>query len=105
MEGYLFDGPKYITKGVKEELPPVLVRYLWSLIEKRKAVGIPMDYLQVFTISSIMKDNKEAFFVTHSQETPPHRQVYQLNSFVKAYGKIFVIDDVDHVTMMLAHEY
>lgn len=106
MESYLFNGPKYITKGINEDLPAILVMYLWNLIEKRKKDKvIPMDYLQVFTLSCEVENEKEILVITQSQEVPPNQKTYKLCHFPKAIGKIFVFDSGEYITMMFAYEY
>jgi len=56
MEGYKFTGDKYMTRRIKEELPAVLVGYMWGLIEERKKnKNVPMDYLQVFNLNPEIK--------------------------------------------------
>lgn len=106
MQEYKFAGDKYMTRGIKEEMPAVLVGYIWGLIEERKRnKRIPMDYLQVFKLKPMIKNDEEILMITHSQEEPSYKEVHQLNHFTKIAESIFVIDDKKHVTMMLAEEY
>lgn len=106
MKSCSFTGDKYMTRGIKEELPAVLVGYMWGLIEERKKnVNVPMDYLQVFKLESQIEDNNEILMIKHSQEKPFYEDIHQLNYFTRVEGKIFVIDDGNHVTMMFAEEY
>lgn len=105
MKGYTFQGARYITRGISD-LPTVLIMYLWMLIDERKTdENLPMDYLQVFELKPINKHGKVYLSITHSQEVPHYKTEHLLQNFVGVKGKIFVIDDVDHVTMLLAEEY
>ena len=60
----------------------------------------PKDYLQVFEISGAHDKVK----VIHTQEEPEYRREYLWDAPVFC-GKIFVIDDGDHSTMLLVEEY
>ena len=44
-------------------------------------------------------------FVKHRQEVPPYEETFIVGGMGTYIGKIFVIDDGDHSTMMLAEEY
>ena len=101
-----FTGTKYMTRGIEERLPAVLVGYLWALVERLKSnKDTPMDYLQVFELEMVVKGDEKLLNITHRQEEPAYQATYQLTCFPNATGKIFVIDDGDHVTMMFADEY
>lgn len=106
MISYTFTADRYITKGINEDVPAVIVMYLWNLIEERKKDNsVSMDHLQVFELHGEVQDNVNHLVITHRQEQPPYEKVYKLDHLAKVRGKIFVIDDIDHVTMMLAEEY
>lgn len=107
MENYSFNGAKYMTKGICEGLPAVLVMYLWECIkERKKDKAIPMDYLQVFTLSCEIENKRKILIIKQRQEVPPYQKMYKLHDFAKVGGrKIFVIDSGDYVTMMFADEY
>ena len=60
------------------------------------------DYLQVFRLSEHEGRQK----IIHSQEQPDYRDEIITPIFVSPVeAKIFVIDDGDHSTMLLANEY
>ena len=48
---------------------------------------------------------KSSQFVKHRQEVPPYEETFVAKGASTYIGKIFVIDDGDHSTMMLAEEY
>ena len=94
----MFDNKKYITRGVTAEIPLELQLLLWKLIGN---LSVEKDYLQVFNCSS--ENGKQK--IEHIQEEPEYKKEYQLKTDTFFNGKIFVIDDGDHSTMMLAEEY
>lgn len=63
------------------------------------------DYLQVFDLSIVENDKKKLQKIIHSQEEPEYRKEYILEFADPVETKIFVIDDEDHSTMLLAEEY
>lgn len=107
MENYKFEGNKYVTKCIYEELPAVLVMYLWDLIEdrKRSSPKISMDYLQIFDLRYEIINGENTLVIIHSQEQPPYREAHYLRYNKNITCKIFVIDSIDYTTMLLSHEY
>ena len=89
---------RYITKGVQSEIPAVLQIFMWDCIS---ALPEPKDYLQIFRLSSV--DGKQK--IVHEQEQPEFKREYILNLPEPVNAKVYVIDDVDHCTMLLAEEY
>ena len=62
----------------------------------------PKDYLQVFTCTE--SDGKQK--IEHIQEEPEYQREYLINIDAPYFiGKIFVVDDETHSTMLLAEEY
>ena len=93
-------GQRYVTKGIDESIPFDLVTFMWSVIDELKATR-KLDYLQVFTL----KINKKIQVIEHCQEVPPYNKTYNILYENPIVAKIFVIDDSDHETMLLAEEY
>ncbi len=89
---------RYITKGVQSEIPIVLQLFMWDCIN---AVPEPKDYLQIFRLS--IYDGKQK--IIYEQEQPEFKREYILNLPEPVNAKVYVIDDVDHCTMLLAEEY
>lgn len=102
MQKYKVNKERYITKGIKETLSTEITLYLWSLIEDLEKAGIPLDYLQVFEIFSEAKDMVK---IVHSQEIPPYKKVHRIKLQENIKGKVFVIDDITHATMLMDYEY
>ena len=98
----MFKNERYLTAGIALTLPPWLVFMLWDLIDEMKT---PVDYLQVFSVSCEEKDGLSHLTIVHSQENPEYSQTYTAVTQDKVTAKIFVIDDGDHSTMLLAEEY
>ena len=87
-----------MTKGVMSEIPFALQLFLWLLIEK---LPEPKDYLQVFRLS--VCDNGQ--HIIHEQEEPQYHKEYDYQIDNPVTAKVYVIDDGDHCTMLLAEEY
>ena len=97
----MFQNERYITSGIANELSLVLQATLWQLIDE---MDVPeKDYLQVFKLSGSGSEQ----IIIHEQEQPEYKREHHIklcgaSGFV---GKIFVIDDGGHSTMMKASEY
>ena len=103
---YEFNRKKYITKGIAETLSPELQLFLFSCIDTmRIKTDGQLDYLQVFRLETVTENNISLLYIRHEQEQPKCSMKYILSTDVIINCKIFVIDDIDHVTMLLAEEY
>ena len=78
----------------------LLQLFMWQCIDEMK---VPKDYLQVFEFT--LENGKQK--IIHSQEQPEYKREYLLKLTDTPFyiGKIFVIDDGEHSTMLLASEY
>ena len=92
------DKSRYLTRGVQAEIPFELQLVMWSCIDE---LPDPKDYLQVFRFS--VSEGKQ--LLSHEQEQPEYKKEYVLNSRTAIIQKIYVIDDGDYSTMLLAEEY
>lgn len=94
-----FNNQRFITKGVEANISPLLQLFLWQCID---SMPQPKDYLQVFELSA--KEGKQK--ILHSQEVPEYQREYLFTADAPFFiGKVFVIDDESHSTMLLAEEY
>lgn len=95
-----FQEQRYLTKGIKEHLDVNLQITLWRLIEN---LDIEVDYLQVFELEQL-PDRK--IQITHKQEEPEYKSI-TVHSGVLPVNKlkIYVIDDFQYSTMLLADEH
>lgn len=103
----MFDANRYLTRGIDNSIPPELVVFLWQLIDERKIIGHELDYLQVFNLSSTIDQHGEILQkIEHIQEEPPYQATYTVKvTGEPVHAKIFVIDNIATVTMLLAEEY
>ncbi len=100
----MFDNqkPKYETKGINERLCVDYRIIMWDLIEKLSK-EVELDYLQVFEFT--IEDDKVQK-IKHSQEEPEYEKTYIVPMVEEGIqGKVYVIDDGDHCTMLWADEY
>ena len=94
----MFDNSRYLTCGVNSTIPLELQLFLWECVDR---LPEPKDYLQVFELSP----SGTMQSIVHSSETPEYRQVYLIPSDAPITEKLYIIDDGDHSTMLLASEY
>jgi hypothetical protein len=67
---------------------------------------LSMDYLQIFKLIPCHKDGAVYQKIIHSQEVPKREKTTVINVIEKSINaKIYIIDDVTHITMLLADEY
>jgi hypothetical protein len=106
----LFDPtkPRYMTSDIKENLPIELTQYLWNCIEESKKETV-LDYLQVFKLDKIYDPESKRMkqLIVHSQEEPMYTKEY-LVEIVGSEGikdTVFVIDDIDHQTILFSRNY
>jgi hypothetical protein len=103
---YKFDGKRYMTKRIQTEIPSDLQTVMWLLIDENVKKGLKMYYLQVFNLAPFYQNGILCQKLFHTQEVPRHNKELTLNVVEKAVkAKIYVIDDVEHITMLLADEY
>ena len=94
----MFNSKRYLTRGVDLTIPLELQIFMWSCIDNLK---VEKDYLQVFNLSVVNGIQR----VEHKQEVPEYQNTYSVLMANPVDAKIFVIDDVEHSTMLLAEEY
>ena len=94
----MFDNSRYLTCGVDSTISLELQLFLWECVDR---LPEPKDYLQVFELSP----SGTMQSIIHSSEEPEYRQVYMIPSDRPITEKLYIIDDGDHSTMLLASEY
>ena len=94
----MFNNKRYLTSGVDSTIPPELQLFLWECVD---SMPEPRDYLQVFELSA----SGPMQSIVHSSEEPEYRKVYMMPSDAPITEKLYIIDDGDHSTMLLANEY
>lgn len=100
----MFDK-KYITRGINSEIPLYLQLLMWDMIKSMKVEK--QGYLQVFKLERVIAEGKVFQKITHSQEQPEYENILLIPAYDdKAVdNKVFVIDDYEYCTMLLAEEY
>lgn len=100
----MFDKDRYITRGIKENLHPLHYLELWNMIDAMEVEQ--KDYLQVFKVSSRPVKKGHLIEVDHVQESPPYRAIHRFYSAIPTgIVRVFVIDEGERSTMLLANEY
>lgn len=94
----MFNKNRFLTCGVDSTIPLELQLFMWNCVDQ---LSEPMDYLQVF----VLKPAGCMQSITHSSEEPAYRKSYLLPSDTPITEKLYVIDDGDHSTILLAEEY
>jgi len=94
----MFQDKRFLTRGVQAEIPIELQLFLWNCIDQ---LPEERDYFQVFALKEI--DGKQ--HIHHFSEQPEYSKEYQISTEKPITAKVYVIDDIDHSTMLLAEEY
>ena len=90
---------RYLTRGVDAEIPLDIQIFMWEAVDNMPE---PKDYLQVFNLS--VENGLQ--IIRHTSEQPKFDMTYILTALTKAVtAKVYIIDDGDHCTMLLAEEY
>ena len=94
----MFTNERYLTCGVDSTIPLELQLFMWECVEK---LPEQRDYLQVFNLQP--SGNMQS--ISHSSEEPEYHMEYLIPSDTPITAKVYIIDDGDHSTMLLAEEY
>ena len=94
----MFQNKRFLTRGVQAELPMELQLFLWNCIDQ---LPEERDYFQVFKLD--VSNGKQN--IRHFSEQPEYSKEYQISTEKPITAKVYVIDDIDHSTMLLAEEY
>ena len=100
----MFDGKKYITCGIKENIDVKLQYVMWKLIDELKEKdNFKVDYLQIFLLKPF---DTNAISILHKQEVPEYSHEYIMQGInLFSLRKVYVIDDGEYAIMLLAEEY
>ena len=95
----MFSNQRYLTRGVYSEIPIELQLFMWECIDR---LPENRDYFQVFELENLGGIQR----ITHFSEQPEYRIEYLLPAIANPVkAKVYVIDEGDHSTMLLAEEY
>lgn len=89
---------RYLTRGVDAEIPLELQILMWQAVDEMPE---PKDYLQVFNLS----EDNGLQVIQHTSEQPEFEMTYITQTDKPVTHKIYIIDDGEHCTMLLAEEY
>lgn len=103
----MFNNDAYMTKGFQSEIPVITQIILFECLEKSKQSLKDMDYLQVFELKKISSNDTVLQEIIHKQEVPAFEEtiLLELPEDQIINTKVYVIDDGDHHTFLLASEY
>jgi len=102
----MFKSPRYMTRGIQEEVGLDLQLFLWSFIDERAKSELEMDYLQFFELTVTSDQGKPVQNITHRQEVPAFSKTHQVLGISRPLNsKIWVIDDKTATTMLFPSEY
>ena len=94
----MFQNKRFLTRGVQAEIPMELQLFLWNCIDQ---LPEERDYFQVFKLD--VCNGKQ--HIHHLSEQPEYSKEYTIDLANPVNQKVYVIDDIDHSTMLLAEEY
>lgn len=95
----MFSNKRYLTRGVQADIPFELQIFMWECIDR---LPEERDYFQVFKLEVIGSIQR----IHHFSEQPEYSMEYLLPMVTNPItAKVYVIDDGDHSTMLLAEEY
>lgn len=95
----MFSNQRYLTRGVQADITFELQFFMWECIDN---LQIEKDYFQVFELSILDGIQR----IHHFSEQPEYSMEYFLPTIIHTVtAKVYVIDDGDHSTMLLAEEY
>lgn len=107
----MIQSDKYLTIGVQSDIDIKLQIIMWLLLAELKAHDdIEEDYLQVFDLKPIEKDNTHYQQVIHHQEVPSYEFSFAYEEKNPITEKVFIIrssheDGTPYYTMLLSSEY
>lgn len=95
----MFSNHRYLTRGVQADIPFELQLFMWECIDQ---LPTQRDYFQVFKLKVTGGIQR----IHHFSEQPEYSMEYLLPTVTNPItAKIYVINDGDHSTMLLAEEY
>ena len=94
----MFNNSRYLTCGVGSTISLELQLFLWTCVDR---LPEPKDHLQIFDLKSAGCMQS----ITHRSEEPECHMEYLIPSDTPITEKLYVIDDGEHSTMLLASEY
>ena len=99
----MFQGNRYVTRGVVDRVPVNVQRFLWSLVDNLiERHEVEIDYLQVFELKQAASGGQQ---IVHKQEVPEYYSAYQFDNVEKPLTiKLYALDDGQYCTLLLPSE-
>ncbi|MEK4244458.1 DUF960 family protein [Psychrobacillus sp. FSL K6-2684] len=101
----MFDNKenRFMTRSIAESIHPEIALLLWNLIDSKKKLNAPLDYLQVFELSE--SNGKQV--IIQSQEVPEMRSfhILPLKQAVPITKTIWCIDNRETEMMLFPEDY
>ena len=94
----MFNNKRYLTCGVDSSIPLEVQLFLWECVD---GLPEPRDHLQIFDLEQVGCMQS----IAHRSKEPEYRKVYLLPADDPITEKLYIIDDGNHSTMLLASEY
>lgn len=95
----MFENQKFLTRGVMAEIPSWLTNLMWHMVLTMEVEE--KDYLQVFRLTRSCGMQE----IEHTQEQPGYKRVICVPAADAIDAKVYIIEDPEHATMLLAEEY
>ncbi|HIW33173.1 MAG TPA: DUF960 domain-containing protein [Candidatus Paenibacillus intestinavium] len=95
--------PRYITAGITNQVPLDTQLMLWELYETMQVES--RDYLQIFELTTVIGSHSCIHHILHKQEEPSYVHTHEVAAYTMLSGKIYIVHDQTHLTMLWANEY
>ena len=94
----MFRNNRYLTKGVQADIPFELQIFMWECIDRLPEERDCFQVVELSVLDGIQR-------IHHFSEQPEYSMEYLIPAETFITAKVYVIDDGDHSTMLLAEEY
>src|SRR5690625_4723602 len=93
-----FKGNRYLTQGVVGKIDPVVQYGIWRYLDQfTDQYPWMVDYLQIFHLKTVQKEDGNYLIITHQQEIPEviceEALVFKTEDYIDE--KLYIISDVD----------
>ena len=89
----LFSNERYISQGVKRQVPLPLSATLWFILDKVKNSSEELEYVQMFKLSACHEDGKTFQIIEHIHEGDVDSSLIRIESEETFTGTILIVDD------------
>lgn len=89
----LFNNERYISLGIKSQVPMNLSETLWFMLDKLKNRSKELEYVQMFKLSACHEDGKTFQIIEHIWEENTDSSFIRIESKETFTGTILIVDD------------